>query len=115
MSKSTKPKNLRTLYKRANVVGGQLFSIEDMVREKRSHEEILNLLLAIDKAVNNLIYEHFNIIIRLYLAARINDLSGTGNQSPSFEHFIDRIRENFPEYKLRDLPKVFYDLRQFNL
>jgi len=115
MKKSTKPKTLRTLYKRANRVGGQLLSIKKMVREKRSPEEILILLLAIDKAVYNLIHDYFDTIIRHYLADRINHLSGTANQSPAFEHFIDRIRENFPEYELRHLPKVFYDLRQFNL
>lgn len=114
MKKSTKPKTLRTLYKRANRVGGQLLSIKKMVREKRSPEEILILLLAIDKAVYNLVHDHFNTIIRLHLAEHINQLSSTANQCPAIPHFIDRIRKNFPEYKLKDLPKVFYDLRQIN-
>ncbi len=115
MKKSNKPKTLKTLYRRANRAGGQLLSIEKMVRANRSPEEILNLLLAIDKAVYKLIYEHFDTIIRNYLAARLNQLTDTENPSPPFEHIIDRIRDNFPDYELCDLPKVFYDLRRFNL
>lgn len=113
MKKSSKPKTLKTLYRRANRVGGQLLSIEKMVRSNRSPEEILNLLFAIEGSVYSLIYKHFDPIIRRHLAALINDISDTENLSASFENFIAQVRENFPAYKLNDLPKVFYDLKQF--
>ena len=115
MKKREKPKTLQTLYKRANKAGGQLIGIEGMVREKRRPDEILNVLFAIEGAVRSLIYAHFETIIKRYLAALLNELSEKKDLTPDLVALIAKCRKNFPRYKLKDLPKVFYDLQRLRL
>jgi hypothetical protein len=83
-----------------------------MVLENRSHEDILIALFAIEGSVHSLIYQHFDPIIRKHLAGLLNELTEDGDASPELIAFIGKIRENFPRYTLRDLPKVYYDLKK---
>lgn len=113
MKKSQERITLKTLYQRANQAAGQLLKIEKMVRAKRPPEQILNMLLAIEGSVESLIYKHFSSIIRKHLTTVIAELSDAENVAPALENLIDTIRKKRPPYLLVELPKVFYDLKQF--
>ena len=113
MKKSAKPITLQTLYQRANRAAGQLLKVEEMVRENRSPEDILIMLLSIEGSVNSLIYQHFSVIIHAHLTSILTGLSEAGDLTPALENLIATIRKKHPAYQPKELPKVFYDLKQF--
>ena len=104
-----------TLCGHVNRAGGQLIGIGKMMRQKRPHEDVLIQFLAVEKALHKIIYEHFNVLIRQHLWLRIMSLSAMDNLPLQCASFVDSIRMKFPDYELKHLPKVFYDLKVLSL
>ena len=102
----------KNLFKRLHYLCGQLKGIDKMINENRSENDILIQFLAAESGLRKLIYQHFDEALRKSLAIRINTLLERKNLSRKNRETLFTIREQFPYYKLRQLPKVLYILHQ---
>lgn len=106
-----KEKTIRSLCGRVNRARGQLEHIDEMLRENRPLEDVLIQFLAVKGAIRAMIYEHFNDLIRPHLAQRLNALLADERLPVKAAERLDFIRKEFPRYRLKQLPKIFYELR----
>ena len=113
MGKHKKPATLRNLFKCANVIGGQAFGIEPMVRDKRSVREVLNATLAFVGAAKSLEKNQAEPIARKHLITYLNQHSELENKSPEFENFIAETRKKIPHFNLKQINNALYHLEQF--
>ena len=81
-----------------------------MLSQNRDAGDILIQLLAVESGVNKLIYQHFEEALRKDLAIRINTLlEEKPLTAKSFERLLI-IRQEFPFYKLKQLPKIIFEV-----
>lgn len=100
----------KNLSKRLHYLCGQLKGIDKMLAQNRNENDILIQLLAVESGLQKVIYQHFDELLRKSLALRINKLYEQKNLSKENLKTLDAIRKNFPYYKLRQLPKIIYQL-----
>lgn len=102
----------KNLCNRLHYLCGQLKGIDKMINQNRGENDILIQFLATESGLRKLIYQHFDEALRKSLAIRINTLLDSKNLSHKNRETLFSIREQFPYYKLRQLPKVLYTLHK---
>lgn len=102
----------KNLSNRLHYLCGQLKGIDKMIHENRSENDILIQFLAAESALRKLIYQHFDEALRKCLALKINALLEQKNISHKNREILIAISEQFPYYKMKQLPKVLYKLHQ---
>jgi DNA-binding FrmR family transcriptional regulator len=93
-------------------MGGQLKSIDKMLAENRPLPEVLVQLFAIEGGLDKFIYQHFDEAIRKEIALRINTLLENKNLPANHTERLENIKKQFPDIKLRQLPKIIYEIQE---
>ena len=82
-----------------------------MLDQKRSAPDIFIQFLAIEGSINKIIYQVFDEVLRKDIAIRLNTLQQTAT-NPETLAILYKIRKNFPDYTLRQLPGIHHQLQQ---
>lgn len=99
----------RNITNRLHRLIGHYIIIDKMRAKKREPAEVLNQLLAVDKANYNLIYKQYDKLIRLHIHVRINALI---TKKQHLTQKLEQLREQAFQLPLKKLPKLLYRLRE---
>lgn len=99
----------RNITNRLHRLIGHAHKVDEMMKENRHPAEVLNQLLALEGAIHALIYEHYDVLIRLHIHERINDLV---TKQPHLAEELEQLHEQAFQLPLNKLPKLLYRLQQ---
>ncbi|MCG3164250.1 MAG: hypothetical protein POELPBGB_00004 [Bacteroidia bacterium] len=100
---------VRKVVNRLHRLIGHANKVDEMITGKRHPAEVLNQLLAVEGALYKLIYEQYDILVRLYIHERVNVLV---IKQPHLAEELEQLHEQAFQLPLKKLPKLLYRLRE---